>query len=218
MSAEFILYSYFRSSASHRVRIALHYKGIPFEYRAVHLLNNGGEQNSEHYRKLNPIGQVPTLIHKSHALSQSVAIIDYLEQVAPRPALYPTDAYERARVLQVCENVNSSIQPLHNLLVTQELERRFQATQKQRDEWNGFWINRGLEALEHILARTAGLYSFGNEITAADCFVVPQLMSAQRFGVDYTQYETLARVYDACMKVDAFKKAAPQAQPDAPQS
>lgn len=136
---EFALYSYFRSSASYRVRIALGLKGIDYEYRAVHLLNNGGEQLKAEYALINPSHEVPTLIHKKDgqefAVGQSVAIVDYLDRVAPLPPLFPQDPAERAKVLQVCEIVNSGIQPLHNLRVLKLLSTKFGADENQKNDW-----------------------------------------------------------------------------------
>jgi maleylacetoacetate isomerase/maleylpyruvate isomerase len=216
--SEFVLYSYFRSSASYRVRIALHYKGIPFEYRAVHLLNNGGEQHSEGYRELNPSREVPTVVHNGRPLSQSVAIIDYLDHVRPEPRLFPLDPYERARVLQACEIPNSGAQPVHNLRVLNDLEKRFGASSEQKNQWAAHWITYGLDALEGMLSQTAGAYSFGDRVTAADCFLIPHLANAARFGVALTPYPTLARIGENCKKLESFQRAAPDRQPDTPAS
>ncbi len=214
MAAEFILYNYFRSSASHRVRCALHYKEIPFEYRAVHLLNNGGEQHASEYTKLNPSHEVPTLIHNGRAIGQSVAIIDYLDRVNPAKRLFPEDPYQRARVLQACEIVNSGSQPNFNLRVLGMLEKSFGATQDQKNGWAQHWMNYGLRSLEDLLMTQAGEFCFGNDITAADCFLIPHLYSADRFHVTLEKYPTISRIRGNGMKLDAFKRAAPDAQPD----
>jgi maleylacetoacetate isomerase len=214
--SEFILYSYFRSSASYRVRIALNLKNIAYEYRAVHLLNNGGEQRSDEYRKLNPSEQVPTLIHKGRALGQSMAIVEYLDSVHPSPRLFSEDAFQKALVIQACEIVNSGVQPLHNLIVLQELGKRFSATDEQKNDWTAFWIQRSLLALENFLQPHAGDFCFGHAVTAADCFLMPHLANADRFKVSLAPYPTLKRVRANCDKLAAFQKAAPGVQPDTP--
>lgn len=214
---DFILYGYFRSSASHRVRIAMNIKNLKYDYRPVHLINNGGEQNNEEYKKLNPSAQVPTLIHQGRPLGQSVAIIKYLDEVAPSPRLFPNDPYESARVLQFCEIANSGIQPLHNLVVTNELMRRG-LSESAKDEWVNFFISKGLTAMESFLKETAGTYCFGGELTAADAFLVPQIFSAKRFKAPVENYPTLMRVFENCGKLEAFQKSEPARQPDAPKT
>ena len=212
---EFTLYSYFRSSASYRVRIALNLKGIEFEYKAVHLLNDGGEQHKDEYRKLNPSREVPTLIHNGKVLAQSMAIIDYLDRVKPTPRLFPDDPYQRALVVQACEILNSGAQPVHNLRVLQELGKRFGADQAAKDAWAAHWITYGCETMETMLKPHAGTHCFGNAPSAADCFLVPHLANAKRFKVDLAPYPTLLRI-SAIMNEAAFKKAAPDVQPDTP--
>lgn len=214
--ASFVLYSYFRSSASYRVRIALNLKDITYEYRAVHLLNNGGEQHREDYRKLNPSQQVPTLIHDGKVIGQSVAIIEYLEQIKPEPRLYPAEAHPRALVRQACEIINSGVQPLMNLSVLQELEKRYGADQNQKNEWVSHWIDLNLQTLEAFFKTHAGDYCFGNQVTAADCFLIPQLAGADRYHVSIAPYPTLSRIRKSCANLEPFKKAAADVQPDTP--
>lgn len=214
--SEFILYSYFRSSASYRVRIALNLKQIPYEYRAVHLLNNGGEQHKDEYRKLNPSSQVPTLLHGDRVIGQSMAIIDYLDTVKPEPQLFPKDPYQRALVIQACEIVNSGAQPLHNLNVLQELGKRFNATDEQKNEWSAHYISRALVALESLLGKHAGNFAFGNQVTAADCFLMPHFANVDRYKVSLASCPTLSRIRASCEKHQAFQKAAPGVQPDTP--
>jgi len=210
-----ILFSYFRSSAAHRVRIALNLKKIAYEYRSVHLLNAGGEQHSKEYRSLNPSREVPTLLIDGFTLAQSIAIIEYLDETQPSPALFPKSSGERAQVRRFCEIINSGIQPLGNLRVLQELERQFGANQEQKSAWTQHWIHLGLEAIDELLSKTAKTYSFGDQVSAADCFLVPQVFSAIRFGADHKPYRNVTRVFDTCMLMPEFVAAAPQNQPDA---
>ncbi len=214
--SETILYSYFRSSAAYRVRIALNLKEVPYEYRPVHLVNNGGEQNLPDYRKLNPSGEVPTFIHNGKSLSQSMAIIQYLDDVFPNPPLFPKDPYEKAHVLQICEIINSGIQPLGNLKVLHELEKRASFDQKMKSDWSSYWIARGLDNLEKHLQGFAGSYCFGNQITAADLFLVPQIYNAHRHNVSLNNFPLATRIYRSCSELAPFQKASPEAQPDAP--
>ena len=217
---EFALFSYFRSSASYRVRIALGLKGIDYEYRAVHLLNDGGEQLKTDYAALNPSREVPTLVHRKNGqeilIGQSVAIVDYLDRVAPSPLLFPHDPVERAKVLQVCEVINSGIQPLHNLRVLKTLTTKFGASEEQKNEWTRHWLLYGLETLEQLLAPTARAFSFGDAPGAADCFLIPNLANADRFHVDLAPFPTLRRIREACEKLPAFVQASPTKVPDSP--
>ncbi len=212
--ADFILYSYFRSSASHRVRIALNLKVLKYEYRAVHLVKDGGEQYKPEYKKLNPISQVPCLIHNNRPISQSMAIIDYLDHVAGEPRLFPNEPYERALTIQLCELINSGIQPLQNTAVVGELEKALGASAEQKKSWIQYWIKRGLDGLEETLVKTAGDFCIGNHVTAADCFLVPQLFSARRFEVDLTPYKNIRNIEEHTKTIEAFQLAEPSRQPD----
>jgi maleylacetoacetate isomerase len=214
----FILYSYFRSSASYRVRIALNLKNIPYEYRAVHLLHGGGEQHSEAYRRINPSREVPTLVHGENVIGQSVAIIDYLDRVVPAPPLFPKDPFQRALVMQACEIANSGAQPLHNLRVLNLLGERFGADLDQKNEWAKHWVTYGLESLETMLSVTSGKFSFGDQPSAADCFVMPHIAGADRYEIPLTPYPALAKIRANCDALEAFAKAAPFVQPDAPKT
>jgi maleylacetoacetate isomerase len=213
--ADFVLYSYFRSSASYRVRIALNLKGLAYEYKAVHLLNDGGEQHKPEYLALNPARQVPTLVHGRHVIAQSMAILEYLDGVHPSPRLFPQDPYKKAQVIQFCENINCT-QPLQNLATTQYLSSAFHATEGQKQAWIHFWLGRGFEATEKMLEKNAGTYCCGGEVTAADCFLVPQVFAARRFNVDLTPYPNVLRVHAALEELAAFEKAHPTRQPDTP--
>jgi len=214
--SEFVLYSYFRSSASYRVRIALNLKKLSYEYKAVHLLKNGGEQHDPEYRKLNSIAQVPTLIHNGRPIAQSMAIIEYLDLLFPQPALFPRDPYQRAQVIQACEIVNSGVQPLHNSSILQKLGTEFKADEAAKNAWTAFYIRQGLEALELFLKPLAAEFSFGKTVSAADCFMMPNFANAERFNVPLRDYPTLFRIHATCSELDAFKKAGPKVQPDTP--
>lgn len=213
---EFILYSYYRSSASYRARIALNLKGIAYEYRAVHLLSNGGEQKAESYRELNPSREVPSLVHNGRTVAQSMAIIEYLDLVRPEPRLFPSDPYQRALVVQACEIINSGIQPLHNLKVFDALAERFGADQEAKNAWARHWITEGLVALENLLKPYAARFCLGDAVTAADCFLVPQMTSGDRFEMDDSNIPTLTRVRANCEALKAFRDASPFNQPDTP--
>ncbi len=211
------LYNYFRSSTSYRVRIALHLKNLNFDYKPVHLLNNGGEQNSAEYRNLNPIGGLPTLEHDGKVISQSVAIIEYLDEAFPGSyQLLPKDIFLRAKIRQVCENVNADVHPLHNLKVLQYLEKTHGYSQEEKNLWAQMWNEKSFAAIEKIIEPLAEEYSFGNEITMADLFIVPQIFAAARFGFDISKFETLNRINENCIKHQGFKKAHPYHQIDTP--
>ncbi len=214
--ADFVLYSYFRSSASYRVRIALNLKSIPYTYSAVHLVQNGGEQYSASYAALNPSREVPTLVHKGRSLSQSVAIIQYLDAIHPQPLLFPGDPYSRARILQVCEIINSGIQPIANLKVLTALEKQCQFDQRRKADWSAYWIRDGLLSLEKLIKQTSQDYCFGSVVTAADCFLVPQIYNAIRYKVDLQEFPRLNEIYKNCQLLAAFQTAAPEVQPDTP--
>jgi len=214
--ASLILYGYWRSSCAYRVRIALGLKGLDYEYRAVHLVRDGGEQRKADYLRLNPLGQVPFLVHGERGLAQSMAIFQYLETLRPEPALFPADAYDRARALQLCEIVNAGIQPLQNLRALQELAARFGADDAAKAEWSSLWMTRGFEALERELAGRAGTYALGETPSAVDAFLVPQIYNANRFGLDMGAFPTLSRIDRACAGHAAFAAAEPSRQPDAP--
>jgi maleylpyruvate isomerase len=204
------LYSYWRSSCSWRVRIALAYKTLPHDLSPVHLLRGGGEQHAGAYQTLNPMAQVPTLVTDSgDVITQSMAIVEYLEQVHPEPPLLPSAALARARARELAAIVATGIQPIQNLTVLQAIDE----LGGDRAAWSRRWIERGLAALE---ARAApGPYLAGAEPTIADVFAVPQLYNARRFGIDVAAYPAVARAEEACMKLSAFHDTRPENQPDA---
>jgi maleylpyruvate isomerase len=217
-----ILHGYWRSSCSWRVRIALAYKGIAYEPRAVHLLRDGGEQRADEYRAKNPMAQVPLLEveegGRTHRIAQSLAIIEYLEERQPEPTLYPGDAFARARARQIAEIVNAGIQPLQNLSVLQHLKHQLAVDEQA---WARHFVARGLEALEAAVAEAAsaegaqaGRFAVGDAVSVADVCIVPQIYNATRFGIDLASYPTLRRIDAACNELPAFAESHPDRQPD----
>lgn len=213
--SDFVLYSYFRSSASYRVRIALNLKEIDYDYVAVHLLNDGGEQHKPEYRALNPSREVPTLIHQGKVLAQSVAIFEYLDQIGTKPKLFPQDPYQASLVRQFCETINC-VQPLQNLRTMQYLKGEMGLPEDKVQTWFGHWLGRAMESLEAQLEKHAGRFCIGDEISAADCFLVPQVFAAHRLGVDLTPYPKVRQMNEVLEKNEAFQKAHPIRQPDTP--
>ena len=215
------LYSYWRSSAAYRVRIALALKGLAYETVPVHLLKDGGQQHAPDYAALNPQQLVPLLLHGRRAVRQSLAIMEYLEEVWPERGvpLLPDTARERGRVRSLALLVACDIHPLNNLRVLQFFEGHWNVPQAERDEWVRHWIVEGLAAFEALVADdpSTGTYCHGDAPGLADCCLVPQLFNARRFGVDTAQWPTLARIDQACLALPEFRAAAPEAQPDAPQ-
>ncbi len=211
------LYSYYRSSCSYRVRAALNLKKLDFVYNPVHLVNDGGEQKKEAYTQMNPMKQVPFFIHNHLQLSQSMAIIQYIDDTWPNPSLFSDQADQKAQQVALCEIINSGIQPVQNLSVMKQLEQNFSATKPQQAAWSKHWIEAGFNALEFELKKTAGLYSFGDQITAVDLFLAPQVYNANRFSVDMDNYPTLQAVNIRCLEHSSFIKSHPDNQVDRPQ-
>lgn len=215
------LYSYFRSSASYRVRIALNLKGLPYETVPVNLFRSGGEQFTSEYRQLNPDGLVPALIDDSidgaAALTQSLAIIEYLDETHPAPPLLPQSALDRAYVRGIALSIACDIHPLNNLRVLRYLVRNLKVSDDDKNAWYRHWCEQGLAAIETTLARDnrVGAFCCGNAPTLADCCLVPQIANAQRLNCDLSGMPTVMRINDACLALDAFIKAAPANQPDA---
>ncbi|GAB9473400.1 Maleylacetoacetate isomerase [Globisporangium polare] len=211
-----VLYSYWRSSCSWRVRMALEWKGVAFETKPVHLLQQGGEHFMEEYSKLNPNQRLPTLVIDGHVLSQSGAILEYLEETRPEKSLLPTDSYQRARVRNVCGIIGADIQPIQNLAVMTKVTESLPAEEKgaKKVEWAHYWIDRGFVGLEQELKLTAGTYCVGDDVTLADVYLVPQVYNAHRFNVDMSKFPTIARVAKELEQVAAFEKAHPSQQPD----
>jgi maleylacetoacetate isomerase len=210
------LYSYFRSSAAYRVRIALHLKGLAFEYVPVHLLHSGGGQFGAEFRALNPQAQVPVLEDDGAVLTQSLAIIEYLDECHPAVPLLPREPLERARVRSFALTVACDIHPLNNLRVTRYLAKRFAIDEEGRSAWMRHWITLGLDAFEAALAAggTRGRYCCGAAPTLADCCLIPQLFNARRVGLDTAAWPRAAAIDAACQELEGFRRAHPELQPD----
>lgn len=205
------LYDYYRSSAAYRVRIALNLKNLPYESIPIHLINNGGEQHSAAYQAINPQQLVPALVDDNHVLTQSLAIIEYLNDTHPEVPLLPTDAYEKALVRAFALSIAADIHPLNNLRMLNQLQSEFSATDAQKAAWIHHWIGKGFTALETQLAKQKNTkFCFGNEPTLADICLAPQMFSARRFNCDLTAYPRLVAIDAECQKLEAFQKAYPK--------
>jgi maleylacetoacetate isomerase len=211
------LHTYWRSSAAYRVRIALALKGLPYESVPRHLLRHGGEQRSPEYLALNPQGLVPALEHDGHVVTQSLAICEYLEEVQPQPPLLPADPRRRAAVRAMALAVACDIHPLNNLSVLQYLRAELGQGDESVTRWISHWIDRGFTALEQLIARHSanGRYCFGDSVTLADVFLVPQVANSRRVQLDLAPYPGLAAVARHLESLPAFAAARPEAQPDA---
>ncbi len=213
-----IFHGYWRSSATNRVRIALHLKGLAHTYQAVDLVAEGGGQYSPAFLQLNPEGRVPAVEVGGEVLTQSSAILEWLEDTYPTPALLPADAFGRARVRALAQLLVADVQPLQNLSVTNYLRDTLQLEPAAIKAWLVHWISRGMAAFEAQLARESatGRFCHGDTPTLADVCLVPQCYACRRFGVDVAQYPTIARIEAACLALPAFQLAAPERQSDAP--
>jgi maleylacetoacetate isomerase/maleylpyruvate isomerase len=207
------LYSYFRSSASFRVRIALALKGLDYDYRAIHLLKK--EQNEPGFVEKSSAGLVPLLVDDGQRLHQSMAIIEYLEETHPQPPLLPKDAAGRARVRAIAQDIACEIHPLNNLRVLRYLVHAAGLSAEAKDAWIRHWIEDGLAVVERQLAAQPGRYCHGDTPTIADCVLAPQVFNAQRFQCSLDHVPNVMRVYDECMANEAFQRAQPSACPDA---
>ncbi len=212
---DFALYTYFRSSASFRVRIAMKLKKLTYDYHAVHLLKDGGEQFKNDYDKLNPSREVPTLVHKGRAIAQSMAILDYLDALHPTPQLFPKDPYARAQVIQACEIINSGTQPFVNTRILKLLTGAMGVSEELKNKWVKDALDHGSQTLEAHIAPHAKEFALGTSVTAADCFILPHLISSDRFGGTYSDCPTLCRLKESYLKIDAFALSMPDKQPDA---
>jgi len=209
------LYTYFRSSAAFRVRIALNLKGFAYESAFVHLPK--GEHRKPAYGSLNPQGLVPTLEDGGRLLTQSLAIIEYLDETHPNPPLLPRDPFARARARSLALFVACEMHPLNNLRTLTHLKKELGQSEEQVNAWYRHWIAEGMAKLEAAMAKTPGTgkYSQGDAPGIADCSLVPQVFNAQRYKCDLAPFPTVMRVFDACMKLEAFDRAQPGKQPDA---
>ncbi len=219
MTQGLVLYSYWRSTAAYRVRIALNLKQLTYTIRPVHLVNNGGEQHSAEYHQLNPQELVPVLTDGQRVMRQSLAIVEYLEECYPQAAaLLPTPARDRAHARALAHLVACDIHPLGNLRVLQYLDRECGMPQPERELWSRHWIEIGFDALEQMLGEhpLTGRFCVGDSPGLADICLVPQVYNARRWGVEMERYPAINRIHAACRELSAFQQAAPDAQPDAP--
>ncbi|WED42004.1 maleylacetoacetate isomerase [Legionella cardiaca] len=206
------LYDYYRSTASYRVRIALNVKNISYEKIAVRLAGHDGEQHRTEYLELNPQGLVPTLDENGHILSQSLAIIEYLDEISPSPPLLPTNPLGRAQVRSMAFTIACDMHPLNNLRVLTRLRDQFKATEPQVMDWYHHWLKLGFDALEKKLQALPhkNQFCYGNEITMADICLIPQVFNANRFGFSMTDYPIINEINDYCLTLSPFKDAVPQ--------
>ena len=218
MSESLKLYSYWRSSAAYRVRIGLNLKRLAYDLVPLHLQRDGGEQHCATFRETNPQGLIPVLQHGFRTFRQSLAILEYLDEVWPEPALLPATARERARVRALAQLVACDIHPLNNLRVMRYFEGTWGVPQAERDDWMRHWMAEGFEAFEALLVDhpSTGAFCDGNTPTIADCCLIPQLYNARRFNLDLAPYPTMLRIEATCLALPAFEAARPERQPDAP--
>ncbi|XP_011866471.1 PREDICTED: probable maleylacetoacetate isomerase 2 [Vollenhovia emeryi] len=205
-----VLYSYWRSSCSWRVRIALHLKEIPHEIKTINLIKGDGEQHSNEFSEINPMEKVPALRIDNLTLIESMNILQYLDETRPSPPLMPADPIKRARMREICDVIVSGIQPLQNVSLLKHMEER------RKEEWPRYWIIRGFTAVEKLLSSSAGKYCIGDEITLADCCLVPQIYNARKFHVDLTPFPTILKVDRNLEHHPAFTATHPNNQPDCP--
>jgi maleylacetoacetate isomerase len=207
------LYNYFRSSASYRVRIALALKGLDYDYKSVHLQKN--EHLAESYASVSAARLVPTLIDGDQALTQSLAIIEYLDETHPTPPLLPGSPAERARVRSLALDIACEIHPIDNLRVLRYLVQDMKVSEEDKNRWYRHWVETGLSVVESKLAAMPGTYCHGDTPTLADCVLVPQIFNAQRFDCRLDHVPHVMRVFEACMRLDAFEQTRPEHCPDA---
>lgn len=221
------LYGYWRSSAAYRVRVALNLKGLDAELLSVHLVKDGGEQHKAEYTRLNPQELVPALVDSdsrgalqgedsgAFVLSQSLAIIEYLDEKYPENPLLPQDLHDRAIVRSMAMSIACEVHPLNNLKVLQYLSKELALDDEAKSAWYHHWIDEGFGALEKQLVKYSGRYCFGDTVTLADLCLVPQVYNANRFNVDLSPYPNIMRIVESCNRLEAFIDAAPENQADA---
>ena len=208
------LFSYFRSSAAYRVRIALNLKELPYEIVPIHLTKDGGRQHTQEFRAINPLARVPALeLSGGEVLTQSLAIIEYLDEIHPEPPLLPPAALGRARARAIAQMIACDIHPLNNLIALQYLRRQLKHEQPDIDAWYHHWITQGFTAMEEMLDPAP--YACGQHVTVADICLVPQVANARRLKVPLEKFPKVVAVDAACLKLPAFDKARPENQPDA---
>lgn len=211
------LYSYWRSSAAYRVRIGLNLKGLDYEIVPVHLVHDGGQQHAPEYRELNPQELVPTLLHGQRRLTQSLSILEYLDEVWPQRPLLPATARERQRARALALLVACDIHPLNNLRVLQYFDRQWHVPQPEREDWVRHWIEAGFRVLQEQLHDhpSTGTFCDGDTPGFSDCSLIPQIYNARRCGIDMAAYPALTRIEAACLALPEFDAARPENQPDA---
>lgn len=208
------LYSYFRSSTSYRVRIALNWKELDYTIVPINLLQ--GKQRDAEYAYINPAKGIPTLIDGQQAMTQSLAIMEYLEETYPEPALLPAGATARAQARAISQLIGCDIHPVNNLRILQYITGPLGHSEADKLAWIQHWTTEGFTALEIILKECAGTYCYGDNVTMADMCLAPQMFNAERFGCDLSPYPTLLRIHNTCRSLPAFEKAHPDNQPDTP--
>ena len=206
------LYDYFRSTAAYRLRIALLYKGLDYQSIPVHLVNNGGEQHGEAYRAVNPQELVPSLSDEKHTFTQSLAILEYLEEKHPSPSLLPQDIAQRAHVRSIAQMIACDIHPLNNLRVLQYLTQTLEHSEEEKLSWYRHWIQLGFTAIETRLQDMPRErpVCFGDSVTLADVCLIPQVYNAHRFACPMDDYPLINAINEHCLGIDAFYKSAPQ--------
>jgi maleylpyruvate isomerase len=211
------IYGYFRSSAAFRLRIAMNLKGLSYDHNLINL--QAGDHLSDSFRLINPQGRVPALDIEGDILTQSLAIIEYLEEVYPAPALLPQDALEKAKVRGVAGLIACDIHPLNNLAVLNYLRDQLEADEEARIAWYRHWVKEGFDGLEQILSSNVetGKFCFGDSPTVADICLVPQVVNAQRFNCDLDCYPTIRHIFEECIGLKEFSDAHPSNQPEAAQ-
>jgi len=209
-----LLYNYFRSSAAYRTRIALNLKGLSYDREGVHLTRDGGVQFSPEFRKINPQARVPALkLDDGDILVQSLAIIEYLDEICPTPPLLPADPVQRAHVRAVAQIISCDIHPLNNVAVLSYLRRQFTLDEAAVNAWYHHWVIAGFDAIERLIK--PGKHAFGDSVTLADICLVPQVFNAMRFKVPLDKYPKIMAAHAACASIPAFEDAKPEHQPDA---